>query len=189
MTVTSPYTRAAFRGEWIVDDLFELPDDGHRYEIFDGSLLVTPPPAMPHVGTTYRLRRRLEAQAPAGFAVIDSGAGVYPNERNYYIPDLLVIHEDLLTGDAQGVHPHDALLAVEVVSPGNPGNDYVLKRHVYAVAGVPQYWIADERDRSLHVLFPGDSGSYVERAIARPGQPWRSEDPFPLVVDPADIFR
>lgn len=189
MSVTGPYTRAALRGEWTVDDLHELPDDGHRYEIFDGSLLVTPPPAMPHVNTTYRMRRLLEAQAPAGFAVIDSGAGVYPNQRNYFIPDLLVIREELLTRDALGIDPHDALLAIEVVSPGNPGSDYVLKRHVYAVAGVRQYWIADERQQSLCVLLPDDTGAYVERAVASPGQPWRSSEPFPLVVDPAEIFR
>lgn len=116
--MTSSFNRAAIRGRWTVDDLVELPDDGYRYEIFDGSLLVTPPPPIPHISTTYRLRRRLEAQAPAGFAVIE-GAGVYPNETNYFIPDLLVIREDLLVGDARGIDPRDALLAVEVVSPGN----------------------------------------------------------------------
>lgn len=65
----------------------------------------------------------------------------------------------------------------------------MLKRHEYAAAGIREYWIVDERDESLRVLRPGAAGSYVERAVARPGRPWRSGDPFPLVVDPAEIFR
>jgi len=31
-------------GEWTLDDLDLLPDDGHRYEIVDGSLYTSPPP-------------------------------------------------------------------------------------------------------------------------------------------------
>lgn len=81
------------------------------------------------------------------------------------------------------------LLAIEVVSPTNAGHDLVLKRHEYAAAGIREYWIVDERDQTVRVLVPGATGSYVERAVARPGQPWRADEPFPLVVDPAEILR
>jgi Uma2 family endonuclease len=44
--------------EWTVADLQDLPDDGNRYEVIDGELLVTPVPALPHqaaVGELYLL--------------------------------------------------------------------------------------------------------------------------------------
>ena len=34
--------------QWTVTDLRDLPDDGNRYEIIDGELLVTPAPAWVH---------------------------------------------------------------------------------------------------------------------------------------------
>lgn len=173
---------------WTVDDLFALPDDGNRYEIFDGSLLVSPPSAMPHISTTYRLRRLLERQAPPEFAVVVEGVGMYRTQTNYFIPDLLVFGEEVLKGEGRGVSPDDALLAVEVVSPSNAGNDTVLKRHAYAVMGVREYWIVDERDRTLRVLMPDELAKYAERAVVHPGEAWRSDEPFPLMVDPGEIF-
>ncbi len=38
MTVSVP----RHPGPWTIDDLYAIPDDGYRYEIADGSLLVSP---------------------------------------------------------------------------------------------------------------------------------------------------
>jgi Uma2 family endonuclease len=40
---------------YTVDDLDRFPDDGNRYELLDGVLLVTPSPGMPHQVATTRL--------------------------------------------------------------------------------------------------------------------------------------
>jgi Uma2 family endonuclease len=172
---------------WTIDDLYALPDNGYRYEIFDGSLLTTPPPAIPHLATVYYLRRLLERQSPESLAIVE-GAGVYPNDTNYYIPDLVVVPALVLKGKGPGVDPSEVLLAIEVVSPSNPGNDHVLKRHAYAVAGIREFWIVDERDQTLRVLMPGEHGGYAEHAVIRPGETWRSDEPFPLEVDPGELF-
>ncbi len=44
---------------WTVDDLAQLPDDGNRYEILHGELLVTPLPSNSHQGVAGRLFVRL----------------------------------------------------------------------------------------------------------------------------------
>ena len=36
------------RADWTVDELAQLPDDGNRYEVLDGALLVTPAPSFGH---------------------------------------------------------------------------------------------------------------------------------------------
>jgi Uma2 family endonuclease len=175
-------------GQWTVQDLDALPDDGYRYEIFDGSLLVTPPPALPHAAVLDRLKESLRRQAPPTIKFVEN-IGVFPGQTSFYIPDLVVITKQVLESGRKGLTPAEVLLSVEVVSPNNPGNDLVLKRHAYAVAGIREYWIVDERDRTLRVLMPGEPGDgYTEHAVVRPGERWRSEQPFPLEVDPAELF-
>jgi Uma2 family endonuclease len=38
----------SLKRQWTVDDLEDLPDDGNRYEIIDGELLVTSAPSLDH---------------------------------------------------------------------------------------------------------------------------------------------
>jgi Uma2 family endonuclease len=188
MTVAHSLVPTTFVGRpWMIEDLDALPDDGFRYEIFDGSLLVTPPPGMPHVRFTARLHRLLVLQAPDD-VMVGEGAGVYPNDTNFYIPDIFVVPAAALEGEGRGFAPADLLLAVEVVSPSNPGNDLVLKRHAYAVAGIQEYWVVDRRDRTLRVLRLESPGKYADDIVVKAGEPWRADRPFPLAIDPADVF-
>ena len=48
--------------DWTWADLQQIPDDGHRYEIIDGSLYVSPSPSRPHQIAAGRIVR------PAGVA-------------------------------------------------------------------------------------------------------------------------
>ncbi|WP_406077891.1 Uma2 family endonuclease [Micromonospora sp. NBC_00858] len=78
------------------------------------------------------------------------------------------------------------LLVVEVISPSNAGRDLVLKRHEYAAAGIPLYWLVEPRKQTLTVLVNG-SGGYREQAVLL-GEVYRTEQPFPLALPLADIF-
>ncbi len=42
---------------------------------------------------------------------------------------------------------------VEIISPGNPGHDYVKKLNLYLDAGVREYWIVDPQQRTVLVYF------------------------------------
>ena len=60
---------------WREQDLFDLPEDGNRYEIIDGSLHVTPPAGYGHQELADEIRAALRAAAPTGWRVIrESGA-------------------------------------------------------------------------------------------------------------------
>ena len=72
-------------------------------------------------------------------------------------------------------HAHDshtdaADLIVEVVSPDDPDRDRVEKRADYAAARIPEYWIADPRDRTITVLtLPDGADEYADHGTFREG--------------------
>jgi Uma2 family endonuclease len=186
MTVSASH---GFGRIWTIDDLVDTPDDGNRYEIADGSLLVSPAPSVPHGRVNDRLWRVLDRQAPSGLRVVAVGLGVdIHRRRTYYIPDLLITTEEALEGnDADNLQPADVLLVAEVLSPSNAGKDLVQKRHDYAAAGIPRYWIVDPRERAVTVLaLPDGASTYEEAAVVR--GTWSTDFPYPLTIDPADVF-
>lgn len=187
--MTEYLTHPEFGQPWTIDDLEKLPrDNGMRYEIVDGSLLVSPHAVLRHTRVVNRLRRIIDAQAPADLEAAQEAGVTVQRRRSYFVPDLLVAHRSAVDNDvADYLDQADLVLAVEVLSPSNPGNDLVLKRHYYAAGGIPHYWIVDPEARTLTV-FALDGETYVERAVVKPGETWRTDEPFPLTLDPADFL-
>jgi Uma2 family endonuclease len=186
--MTEPITRPELGQPWTVEDLARLPDDDRmRYEIVDGSLLLSPQAGKRHVRAANRLRRLLDRQTPPDIETIQDAGVNIQRHRSYFVPDVFVVRGATLDrDDVDSFEQDEVLLIVEVLSPSNPGNDLVIKRHYYAAGGIPQYWIVDPDKRTLTVLTL-DGTAYVERAVVEPGQVWASEEPFPLRIDPAEF--
>ena len=103
---------------WTLADLDKVPDDGCRYEIFDGSLLVSPPPSVRHQAVAQVLSRLLEAAAGANVRVLQA-AGIATSGQDdalkYVIPDVLVVSAQAVREDAQALDPLDVLAVIEIV--------------------------------------------------------------------------
>jgi len=122
-----------------IDDLDLLPDDGNRYELDDGVLLVSPPPTVGHRRVVHRLAVTLDAACPADFEVLP-GSGVQISQIQYRIPDIVVIRAgDVGFRDKSVTIP--PVLAVEVLSPSTGIYDRNRKKDVYAAFGIASYWI------------------------------------------------
>ncbi len=68
-------------------------------------------------------------------------------------------------------------------------HDLTTKRRDYAMAGIAQYWIVDQEKETMTVLtLDGGDREYVESAVVRPGQRWRTDQPFPLTFDLGEVF-
>jgi Uma2 family endonuclease len=80
MTVTVS-TNHGFGRIWTIDDLVDTPDDGNRYEIADGSLLVSPAPSVSHGNVNDRIGDILRRQAPPGLRVLTVGIGIDIHRR------------------------------------------------------------------------------------------------------------
>jgi Uma2 family endonuclease len=186
MTVTNPLVRDDGGAPWTLGDLETFPDDGNRYEIFDGSLLVTPHADVTHGAASNRLHRILTLQAP-DHLFVGHDIGVSRKRSSYFVPDLFVVKAEAFAKRAAALHPSDVVLVVEVLSTSNPGNDLVLKRHEYAAAGIPTYWIVDPIEQAMRVL-ELDEGAYREAETVRPGAEWRTDRPFRLSVDLGEVF-
>ncbi len=187
MTVTEPTVRHPIGAPWTVEDLFNVDDDTHRYELYEGVLLVSPVPGTRHLITTTDLEHILYRAAPADLFVSAANAGVYVSDRTYFIPDIVVVPRSVFTTQGRGAMPADLRLAVEVLSPSNAGYDLGLKRQAYAKAGIPLYWIVDPEKRAITVLNLRD-GAYIVGSVVRAGERFTTDEPFPVEFDPAEIF-
>lgn len=173
---------------WTVLDLEQFPDDGRRYEIIEGSLLVSPTRGNNHIRAADRLAAALVRQVTSDFAISMTGLGLLlGGGKSYLIPDLTVLHADAYaTRGGNGFLPEDLALVVEVLSPSNPGNDTVMKRWLYGKAGIPNYWIADPRERWIRLLaHDGDEG-YVEQSLVT--SELVTDRPFPIRIALDEIF-
>jgi Uma2 family endonuclease len=166
------------------DDLGALPNDGHRYEILDGALLVTPAPNLRHQRCVTRLVVLLEGARLPGHEVLTAPFDVRLSRITVLQPDLLVAHKaDFTPARLEG----PPILAVEVLSPSTRRIDTSLKRLAYEAAGVPAYWLVDPDVPSLTVLeLQGDH--YVERATVAGNAELHATVPFPLNVVPARLL-
>jgi Uma2 family endonuclease len=185
MTMTAFVSRS---DDWTVDDLADLPEDGNRYEILDGSLFVSPMPALPHGRVVSRLHRSLVLQAPDTVAVVQNmGVLRHLVSQTYLVPDLMIILDETLDRAGNALRPNEALVVVEVISPRREAIDLVTKRHYYATMEIPQYWVVDPVTANLMVMRTPKDGAYREEIGIDAGATWATDDPFSLSLNPADF--
>lgn len=128
------------RGPWRADDLAHFPDDGVRYELVDGALLVSPAPAPRHQDVVGALYRLLFAAAPPDLKVFLAPFDVRLSATRLLQPDLVVVRRTDMTHRGLVGLP---LLAIEVLSPATRAVDRTLRRLALEPAGVPSYWPVD----------------------------------------------
>ncbi|WP_008318518.1 Uma2 family endonuclease [Leptolyngbya sp. PCC 6406] len=139
---------AVDRVRWTTTDLALFPEEGKRYEIIDGVLIVTRAPSWSHQRITGRVFSVLDRWSQAsglGEAAINPGI-VFTDEDNV-IPDVVWVSRDrlaLLMDEAEHLTGAPELV-VEVLSPGlrNVERDRQLKLKLYSQEGVQEYWILD----------------------------------------------
>ena len=131
---------------WTADMVRALPDDGKRYEVVDGELLVTPAPSASHqraVGAIF-VRLSTYLQGSVLGEVMMSPADISFRDDRLVQPDVFVT--PLGPGGrriGQWSEIRGLLLAVEVLSPSTARADRQVKRRLYQEERVGEYWIVD----------------------------------------------
>jgi Uma2 family endonuclease len=128
---------------YTVADVLAFPEDGNRYELIHGELLVTPAPRPRHqeviVRFLVRLARYLEPLA--AWRMVASPADISWDDATLVQLDLFVVPA-AQASDAWSTY-RDLVLAVEVISPSSRRTDRVAKRRLYQEFRVGTYWIVD----------------------------------------------
>ncbi|MFI5496899.1 Uma2 family endonuclease [Actinoplanes sp. NPDC051859] len=178
---SSPVRWAAPEGPWTEPDLHLFPQDGHRYEIVDGSLHVTPPLDDAHETVVQALIATLRAAAPEGWWVCDR-LGIALGTSSL-IPDVTVLRPR--SSGAIWADPADVALVIEVENASSRHYDRLLKPALYADAGIPGYWrITGEHEPELHMYELG-SGGYLSAKTVQGADPVKVDAPFPVRVTPS----
>lgn len=150
---------------YTVEDLENFPDDGNRYELLDGMLLVTPGAARSHQIVASRIQGRLiEALEWTGHAFVTGPGVVVRAPRTQLQPDLLVT-PSRFDPNIEWDEITEHWLAVEVLSQSSRVYDRDFKRDAYFALGVQQVWLVDRRDKSIDVSVAPGSGQTVKDMI------------------------
>ena len=174
----------SFGRAFTVAELDRMPDDGHRYELMDGVLVVSPRPTTVHQYVAMRLASQLDRVCPEDLCVVPEPA-VQLDPQTEFDPDLVVVPLDEV-GDAKFTAP--PLLVVEIRSPSTALFDLNRKKAAYERFGVPSYWIVDPDPAAPELtVFELRDGRYFLAATST--QPLTVAHPFPVTIVPASLTK
>jgi Uma2 family endonuclease len=168
-----------------VDDLDRMPDDGHHYELLDGTLIVSPAPGAPHQRASAMLTHILELGCPDELIVFPN-VGVCIAANSALEPDAVVARPADVSG-ARLVRP--PLLVVEILSPDSALRDLNLKKAAYERFGVPSCWVIDpDLNQPRLRAFELAEGAYTEVAQVTGDEVFRASRPFPVDIVPTRLI-
>lgn len=170
---------------YTIDDLEAFPQDGNRYELLDGVLLVTPQAVPPHQIVAGRITAELYTYLkPEGVAHVVGPGAVEISPRTHLEPDVLV-YPTRFPVRSRWREIRDWWLAVEVFSPSSIIYDRDFKRNAYLALGVTEVWLVDLDGKRILV---SRRGGPVDLAFAD-RVTWAPRDmPVPLELDLSSIF-
>ena len=134
-------------------DLERMPEDGRRYELYDGEVFVVPAPLARHQVTQQNIVQLLDAYAKqTGGFVVDSPIDIVFSDYDVLQPDVVffsaarrhLVDLDRVIRDAPD-------LCVEVLSPPTAATDRDKKMQMFARYGVNEYWIVDPPSRTIEI--------------------------------------
>ena len=168
-----------------IDMLDDFPEDGTRYELLEGMLLVTPAPSFAHQVVATRLATTLTRAVHGSGAVVVAIGAIQRGKHTQLQPDVLVcppgVRPTLNWRDIRGWW-----LAVEVLSPSSRLYDREVKRGAYLALGVEEYWIVNPDDCSVELWSGARSGgvTVTDKVVWRPAALDRE-----IAIDLREVFQ
>lgn len=149
------------QGSWTYEDYAKLPDDGHRYEIVNGVLVMAPAPDLEHQSIVLRFSYYLFAHVElAGLGrVFGAPVDVELGPKNVFQPDVVVVLNARLDSIAAKKIIGAPDLVVEIASPSTAAYDRLTKYEKYARAGITEYWLVKPGRKSVEI-FALEKGEY-----------------------------
>ncbi len=140
--------------KWTYEEYYRL-DDEKRYEVLEGELIeMAPAPNYSHQSLVKNLFKRIDSYVESRkigevqFAPLD----VIFDEQNTFQPDIVFIsNKNKQIIQELGIFGSPDLV-VEVLSKSTEKKDRGLKFKAYEKFGVKEYWLVDQKKRSMEVF-------------------------------------
>jgi Uma2 family endonuclease len=171
------------RYDWTYSDYARLPDDGNRYEVIDGELLVTPSPSPLHQRVAFRLAAALDPFVERhALGLVIPNVDLLFQTGQFLRPDLLVAPVSSREGITNRGVETAPLLVIEILSPTSGAIDRVKKPARYGAFGIPEYWVLDPEERCAWVWRFAEGAAAPEKVVG--ALEWRAAGaPEALVID------
>ncbi|MFF3992472.1 Uma2 family endonuclease [Streptomyces cyaneofuscatus] len=160
--------------------------EGCKVEIIEEIVTVSPPPSTDHNVTAELLQRSLYTVIPADWGIYQTLGVSLPGRGGLYIPDLVVVPRQVLSGPGHQVPAAEARLVVEIASRANANHDRVSKVNGYAKAGVELFLLLDpwHSGRPTATLYgEPEGGTYRVLETVEYGGKISLPEPFGLDLD------
>ena len=166
-------------------DLADVPEDGHRYELIDGTLIVSPAPKVRHQRAVRELMRLLLPVTAGDLELLTAPLDVALADDTVIQPDIVIARRaDLTEHDLSG----PPVLAIEVLSPSTRGVDLLLKRERLERAGCAHYWVVDPDEPAITAWSLGSDRRYGEPVQVSGHQEFTAAQPLVVTFRPADLL-
>jgi Uma2 family endonuclease len=175
-------------GPYTPADLAATPDDGQRYELIDGALLVSWSRTPLHQLAAGRLCSLLNAAGASGLEAVCT-VEVQCGPATVLVPDVVVLPSSVVDEPDRAVVAGDVALVAEIVWPAAARIDGVLKPRLYADAGIPACLLVELEGPTVTWFARSASGGYEQRGVATGDEELRVTEPFEVRVVPAALVR
>ena len=134
-------------------ELQTWPDDGRRYELYDGEVIVVPSPFPRHQRVAFHLGELIaDYERSTGGIVFNVPIDIVLDEHNVVQPDVVFFRKER----RHFIHDWEATraapdLAVEVLSRSTEARDRGRKMQLLARFGVAEYWIVDPKENTIEI--------------------------------------
>ena len=179
------------------EEFLKKYSDGSHVEWVDGEVIPMTAVTVQHAdlnGFLYALLRHFAGHHQLGRVFSDPFVMKPGLDSPGRAPDILFLSHAHLARLRRAHLEGPADLVVEIVSPDDPGRDYVDKFREYEAAGVPEYWIIDPlaqrtefnqlRDGKYREVLPDENGVY--HSVQLPGfwlrVEWLWQEPLPDLI-------
>jgi len=168
-----------------------LPDDGYRYEWWEGRLRVSPAAAYLHNNTVFRFLLRLGAYLQAkGIGDVAEVTEIRIDGVATLIPDFVLL---LGEKETKALEQPALLFAPdgvgEAISPHGEKRDRIEKKALYEKIGVRWYFVLDPSAHTLELYTLGPDGRYGEPAIWKENEIVTLPDFSGLAIPLAQVWR
>ncbi len=141
------------------EDYLKLSDDGNRYEIINGELIMTPAPIPRHQIVSMELVFQLKPfvdKHQLGL-IFHPPCDVLLTEKDLVQPDIFFIAKENQKIISEKNIQGSPDLIVEILSPITAYYDLIEKKELYGKFGVKEYWIVDPKKQWVEIYILEDN--------------------------------